>query len=97
MPRFKSPDFEKQKGISHFACCSRRGHSRGVRHWFGSLASAQDLSPQPSAAEAAFLKENDAAMTKMMNDMAVKPTGDVDHDFVAMMAPHPFEFRFLND
>jgi hypothetical protein len=27
-------------------------------------------------------------MTKMMNDMAVKPTGDVDHDFVAMKAPH---------
>jgi uncharacterized protein (DUF305 family) len=53
-----------------------------------SLASAQDLSPRPSAAEAAFLKENDAAMAKMMNDMAVKPTGDVDHDFVAMMAPH---------
>jgi uncharacterized protein (DUF305 family) len=53
-----------------------------------SLASAQDLSRQPSAAEAAFLKENDAAMTKMMNDMAVKPTGDVDHDFVAMMTPH---------
>ena len=52
-----------------------------------SLASAQDLSRQPGA-EAAFLKENDAAMTKMMNDMAVKPTGDVDHDFVAMMAPH---------
>src|ERR1700758_5569981 len=53
-----------------------------------SLASAQDLSRQPSAVEAAFLNENDAAMTKMMNDMAVKPTGDVDHDFVAMMAPH---------
>jgi YVTN family beta-propeller protein len=53
-----------------------------------SLASAQDLSRRPSAAEAAFLKENNAAMTKMMNDMAVKPTGDVDHDFVAMMAPH---------
>src|ERR1700760_1956872 len=53
-----------------------------------SPASAQDLSRQPSAAEAAFLKENDAAMAKMMNDMAVKPTGDVDHDFVAMMAPH---------
>src|ERR1700745_2272085 len=52
-----------------------------------SLASAQDLSRQP-AAEAPFLRENDAAMTKMMNDMAVKPTGDVDHDFVAMMAPH---------
>lgn len=27
-------------------------------------------------------------MTKMMNDMTVKPTGDVDRDFVAMMVPH---------
>ena len=53
-----------------------------------SLASAQDHSRRPSAAEAAFLKENDVAMMKMMNDMAMKPTGDVDHDFVAMMAPH---------
>ena len=53
-----------------------------------SLASAQNLSRGPSATEAAFLKENDAAMTKMMNDMAVKPPSDVDHDFVAMMEPH---------
>src|SRR6201981_3471434 len=52
-----------------------------------SLAPAENLSRQP-AAEAAFMKENDAAMMKMMNDMAVKPTGDVDHDFAAMMAPH---------
>jgi hypothetical protein len=28
--------------------------------------------------EAAFLSENDAAMTKMMNGMAVKPTGNND-------------------
>ena len=27
-------------------------------------------------------------MDKMMNGMAVKPTGDVDRDFVAMMMPH---------
>jgi len=40
------------------------------------------------AEEAPFLAENAAAMTKMMNDMEVKPTGDVDRDFVAMMAPH---------
>jgi uncharacterized protein (DUF305 family) len=53
-----------------------------------SLASAQDISRRPSTAEAAFLKENDAAMAKMMNDMGVKSTGDVDHDFVAMMTPH---------
>ena len=38
--------------------------------------------------EAPFLAENDAAMTRMMNGMAVKPTGDVDRDFVAMMVPH---------
>jgi hypothetical protein len=41
-----------------------------------------------TAEEQSFLKENDAAMTKMMNDMAVKPSGDIDRDFVAMMAPH---------
>jgi uncharacterized protein (DUF305 family) len=60
----------------------------GITIGSASPASAQDLSRRPGAAEAAFLKENQAAMTKMMNDMAVKPTGDVDHDFVAMMAPH---------
>jgi hypothetical protein len=38
--------------------------------------------------EQPFLSENDAAMNKMMMDMAVKPTGDVDRDFVAMMVPH---------
>nr|WP_249143283.1 MULTISPECIES: DUF305 domain-containing protein [unclassified Bradyrhizobium] len=41
-----------------------------------------------SAEESAFLAENDAAMTKMMNDMAAKPSGDIDRDFVAMMTPH---------
>jgi hypothetical protein len=41
-----------------------------------------------SAEERAFLEENEAAMTKMMNDMAAKPTGDIDRDFVAMMSPH---------
>jgi Domain of unknown function (DUF305) len=38
--------------------------------------------------EAPFLKENHAAMIKMMNDMEIKPTGDIDRDFVAMMIPH---------
>ncbi|MDB5408683.1 MAG: hypothetical protein JWL84_3595 [Rhodospirillales bacterium] len=41
-----------------------------------------------SLADAPFLAENDAAMTKMMEAMTVKPTGDVDRDFVASMAPH---------
>jgi uncharacterized protein (DUF305 family) len=65
------------------------------------LAFAED--PKPSAqqaapnaaeatflkeAEAAFLKENDAAMDKMMAGMEVKPSGDIDRDFTAMMIPH---------
>jgi len=63
------------------------------------LASAQPLpmvDPEICAtpisdvgAEASFLAENAAAMKKMMGDMAaVKPTGDVDADFVAIMVPH---------
>jgi hypothetical protein len=39
-------------------------------------------------AEAPFLRENDAAMSKMMSGMVIKPTGDVDRDFVSIMVPH---------
>src|SRR4051812_47728727 len=35
-----------------------------------------------------FLSENAAAMSKMMADMTIKPTGDADRDFVEMMVPH---------
>jgi len=38
--------------------------------------------------EQPFLAENAAAMNKMMADMTIKPTGDVDRDFVEMMVPH---------
>jgi hypothetical protein len=38
--------------------------------------------------ETAFLAENQTAMNKMMRDMTVKPTGDIDRDFVEMMVPH---------
>jgi hypothetical protein len=41
-----------------------------------------------SAAEAPYLADNISAMTKMMVDMGIKPSGDVDTDFVAMMVPH---------
>ena len=40
------------------------------------------------AEEAAWLAENDQAMTRMMDDMTIKPSGSVDQDFVAMMVPH---------
>ena len=38
--------------------------------------------------EAAFIAENHTAMSTMMRGMAVRPSGDVDRDFVAMMVPH---------
>jgi hypothetical protein len=43
---------------------------------------------QNDSDETPFFSENQAAMNKMMTDMAVKPTGDVDRDFVEMMVPH---------
>ena len=59
---------------------------------FGAFAHEAHPTAQPATAtavdEAPFLKENDDAMTRMMNGMAIKPTGDIDHDFVAMMSPH---------
>lgn len=51
---------------------SRRDHSASI----------------PDGPEAAYLAANDAAMDRMMADMATKPTGDIDRDFVAMMTPH---------
>jgi predicted outer membrane protein len=39
-------------------------------------------------AETPYLRENDAAMARMMAGLVIRPTGDVDRDFVAMMTPH---------
>jgi uncharacterized protein (DUF305 family) len=52
----------------------------------GLVAAAAALAA--NSAEAPFLAENRAAMDKMMAGMEVKPSGDVDHDFAAMMIPH---------
>ena len=53
---------------------------------------AHEVHPQAERAapsdESAFLAENEAAMTRMMSAMEAKPSGDIDRDFVAMMAPH---------
>ena len=42
----------------------------------------------PGPEEAPFMAENAAAMDKMMDGMAITPSGDVDRNFVAMMVPH---------
>jgi Domain of unknown function (DUF305) len=55
------------------------------------LVFAHDDKPQlvaTSRNESSFLRENETAMTKMMEGMAAKPSGDIDRDFVAMMSPH---------
>ena len=36
----------------------------------------------------AFMAENDAAMIRMHAAMTIRPSGDIDRDFVAMMIPH---------
>jgi Domain of unknown function (DUF305) len=59
-----------------------------MRHGAGAMRMQMAANQPDTSAEAPFLSENDAAMTKMMADMTVKPTGDVDHDFVEMMVPH---------
>jgi Domain of unknown function (DUF305) len=53
--------------------------------WIGDICTSRGSAP---ANETQFLTENTTAMAKMMKDMAVKPTGNIDADFVAMMIPH---------
>src|SRR6266481_5417784 len=55
-----------------------------------SFALAQDPTStrEVRSKENPFLTENASAMKKMMADMMIKPSGDVDRDFVAMMVPH---------
>jgi hypothetical protein len=52
---------------------------------FAAIASATQAGNPP---EQPFLVENDSAMNRMMTGMAIKPTGDIDRDFVAMMVAH---------
>jgi len=50
------------------------------------VSAAASLAGTPD--ETVFLAENDTAMKTMMAGMAIKPSGDVDRDFAAMMIPH---------
>lgn len=52
------------------------------------VASAPAAAPTSRRTYIAFAKQNESAMNTMMTGMAVKPTGDVDMDFVSMMIPH---------
>jgi len=41
-----------------------------------------------SSDEQAFISQSNVAMSKMMEGMAIQPSGDIDRDFVALMTPH---------
>ena len=55
---------------------------------FSLAAAAFTASTEQHDDEAPFLAENSAAMDRMMSAMNIKPSGDIDADFVAMMIPH---------
>ncbi|WP_186046938.1 DUF305 domain-containing protein [Burkholderia gladioli] len=71
---------------------SRRARRPGILAALGAAlllaAGAAATAGAPAQDERAFLAENDTAMSRMMDDMSIKPSGDVDRDFVAMMVPH---------
>jgi Domain of unknown function (DUF305) len=54
--------------------------------YIATICSAAFRSAPPQ--ESRFLSENVGAMTRMMTGMEIRPSGDVDQDFAAMMIPH---------
>ncbi|WP_149138130.1 DUF305 domain-containing protein [Cupriavidus campinensis] len=85
-PRVRPPPFARSPVPSHPR--SPRPTLRFLLPLLAALALPAVAAPPAGPDSAAFLAESDAAMTKMMDDMAVKPSGNVDEDFVAMMIPH---------
>ncbi len=67
--------------MSPARCCHREFYP-------SPFALSHAATPVGDGNEQAFISENDAAMNKMMADMTVKPSGDVNRDFVDMMVPH---------
>jgi hypothetical protein len=90
-----SRSFMRKRAIALVTTASVAAASLVVAHGPSSAHRIRATTPiqyvadwQHSSDEAPFLAENQSAMSKMMADMAVKPIGDVDRDFVAMMVPH---------
>ncbi|WP_173945905.1 DUF305 domain-containing protein [Microvirga terrae] len=64
-------------GHEHRLSADSHGHS-------SQRTAKRTISPD----EEAFITQSNAAMSKMMAEMAAGPSGDIDRDFVAMMIPH---------
>ena len=52
------------------------------------VVAATGMTATADSNQTAFAADNNAAMTRMMAGMDVKPSGDIDRDFAAMMIPH---------
>ena len=62
------------------------GTTRSLSEYVGSICAT--VLQSSAAMEAPFISANVDAMKKMMVDMEIQPTGNVDRDFAAMMVPH---------
>jgi hypothetical protein len=65
---------------------AKTGRLPSLGDYIGAIC-ATAFRSSPSA-EQPFLTDNVTAMTRMMVDMGIRPSGDVDRDFVDMMVPH---------
>lgn len=74
--------------MRHPSCPGRLACSACLRWIAGAACVVSAVLAIASTPHEAFLAENNAAMQKMMAGMTVKPSGDVDRDFAAMMIPH---------
>jgi hypothetical protein len=70
-------------GLSLAACFEQ---PQSLADYIAAICSTPFRSSSPE--EAPFLAENVSAMTKMMIEMGIRPSGDVDTDFAAIMTPH---------
>jgi Domain of unknown function (DUF305) len=68
------------------AVAANTAEAPSLAEYLRAICSAAFHSAPPQ--EAPFLSENVGAMTRMMIGMEIKPSGDVDADFAAMMIPH---------
>jgi uncharacterized protein (DUF305 family) len=82
--KFRAPLACALLAVACVAACSKEPQSLAA--YIASICAAPFR--DASRDEAPFLAENVGAMTKMMIEMGIKPSGDIDHDFVAMMVPH---------
>src|SRR6266404_6606392 len=86
--RFRLSSWAVTAGLIATATALAANHTEApsLAEYLTAICSAAFRSAPPQ--EALFLSENVGAMTRMMVGMEIKPSGDVDQDFAAMMIPH---------